>query len=152
MSDGKLENHTDWVRDVAWAPSIGLPVSRIASCSQDGRVIVWRKDDTEGGTWTPQASGMAAVTQVAFACPFVCDGMWGGGEGSRRPFPEWLGHLAQSLAAQNKVRKCLVTIMILSFCEAFTASPSPTRGKLFSVYLNFSKLCRTGVWLREEHV
>ena len=77
MSDGKLENHTDWVRDVAWAPSIGLPVSRIASCSQDGRVIVWRKDDTEGGTWTPQASGMAAVTQAAFACPFVCDGMWG---------------------------------------------------------------------------
>lgn len=77
VSDGKLENHTDWVRDVAWAPSIGLPVSRIASCSQDGRVIVWRKDDTEGGTWTPQASGMAAVTQAAFACPFVCDGMWG---------------------------------------------------------------------------
>ena len=54
VSDGKLENHTDWVRDVAWAPSIGLPVSRIASCSQDGRVIVWRKDDTEGGAWTPQ--------------------------------------------------------------------------------------------------
>ena len=32
--EDKLEGHTDWVRDVAWAPSIGLPVSRIASCSQ----------------------------------------------------------------------------------------------------------------------
>ena len=50
------------MRDVAWAPSIGLPVSRIASCSQDGRVIVWRKDDTEGGAWTPQVSGITAGT------------------------------------------------------------------------------------------
>ena len=30
----KLDSHTDWVRDVAWCPSIGLPISRIASCSQ----------------------------------------------------------------------------------------------------------------------
>lgn len=30
----KLEAHSDWVRDVAWAPSIGLPTSTIASCSQ----------------------------------------------------------------------------------------------------------------------
>ena len=33
--------HTDWVRDIAWAPSIGLPSSTIASCSEDGKVIVW---------------------------------------------------------------------------------------------------------------
>lgn len=32
--EDKLEAHTDWVRDVAWAPSVGLPLSRIASCSQ----------------------------------------------------------------------------------------------------------------------
>jgi hypothetical protein len=30
----KLEAHSDWVRDVAWAPNIGLPTSKIASCSQ----------------------------------------------------------------------------------------------------------------------
>lgn len=29
-----LEGHTDWVRDVAWAPSIGLPRSYIATASQ----------------------------------------------------------------------------------------------------------------------
>jgi len=33
--------HTDWIRDVAWAPNIGLPSSTIASCSQDGTVIIW---------------------------------------------------------------------------------------------------------------
>ena len=33
--EGKpLDAHTDWVRDVAWCPSVGLPLSRIASCSQ----------------------------------------------------------------------------------------------------------------------
>ena len=30
----KLEAHSDWVRDVAWAPNVGLPISTIATCSQ----------------------------------------------------------------------------------------------------------------------
>ncbi|KAI7979157.1 hypothetical protein LOK49_Contig480G00004 [Camellia lanceoleosa] len=34
-----LQMHTDWVRDVAWAPNLGLPKPTIASASQDGRVI-----------------------------------------------------------------------------------------------------------------
>ena len=32
IEEQKLEGHSDWVRDVAWAPSIGLPKSIIASC------------------------------------------------------------------------------------------------------------------------
>ena len=36
----KLEAHTDWVRDVAWCPSVGLPISRIASCSQVSRIAI----------------------------------------------------------------------------------------------------------------
>ena len=36
MEEQKLEAHSDWVRDVAWAPSVGLPKSVIASCSQVG--------------------------------------------------------------------------------------------------------------------
>ena len=34
IMEDKLEGHTDWVRDVAWACSIGLPISWIASCSE----------------------------------------------------------------------------------------------------------------------
>ena len=34
VEEEKLEAHSDWVRDVAWAPNVGLPVSTIASCSQ----------------------------------------------------------------------------------------------------------------------
>ncbi|XP_046355207.2 protein SEC13 homolog [Haliotis rufescens] len=51
VEDQKLEAHSDWVRDVAWAPSIGLPKSIIASCSQDCRVLIWTNDGTSN-TWT----------------------------------------------------------------------------------------------------
>lgn len=44
--EATLEGHTDWVRDVAWAPNIGLPYSTIASGSQDNTVIIWTQDDT----------------------------------------------------------------------------------------------------------
>ncbi|XP_043375738.1 protein SEC13 homolog isoform X3 [Dermochelys coriacea] len=50
----KLEAHSDWVRDVAWAPSIGLPTSTIASCSQDGRVFIWTCDDASRNSWSPK--------------------------------------------------------------------------------------------------
>lgn len=51
VAEHKLEGHNDWVRDVAWAPSIGLPKSIIASCSQDCSVIIWTNDGTNN-TWT----------------------------------------------------------------------------------------------------
>eukprot|EP01080_Neovahlkampfia_damariscottae_P010535 gene10535-3056_t len=41
----KLEGHTDWIRDVAWAPNVGLNYETIASCSQDRTVIIWTKED-----------------------------------------------------------------------------------------------------------
>lgn len=45
-----LQIHKDWVRDVAWAPSLGLTKSTIASASQDGTVIIWTLA-REGGQW-----------------------------------------------------------------------------------------------------
>lgn len=51
VEEAKLDVHSDWVRDVAWAPSIGLPRSTIASCSQDRRVIIWTSDDNIN--WNP---------------------------------------------------------------------------------------------------
>eukprot|EP01112_Ceratiomyxa_fruticulosa_P014771 TRINITY_DN4268_c0_g1_i4.p1 TRINITY_DN4268_c0_g1~~TRINITY_DN4268_c0_g1_i4.p1 ORF type:complete len:312 (+),score=55.29 TRINITY_DN4268_c0_g1_i4:247-1182(+) len=48
-----LEQHNDWVRDVAWAPSLGLPSNTIASCSQDQTVIIWTQDE-QNGAWTPK--------------------------------------------------------------------------------------------------
>eukprot|EP01105_Mastigella_eilhardi_P010626 TRINITY_DN2476_c0_g1_i3.p1 TRINITY_DN2476_c0_g1~~TRINITY_DN2476_c0_g1_i3.p1 ORF type:complete len:303 (-),score=73.94 TRINITY_DN2476_c0_g1_i3:150-1058(-) len=50
VEQATLDAHRDWVRDVAWAPSIGMPYSCIASCSQDGVVIVWTQD-ASAATW-----------------------------------------------------------------------------------------------------
>jgi protein transport protein SEC13 len=36
-----LSKHVDWVRDVAWAPNLGLVKSTIASASQDGTGVIW---------------------------------------------------------------------------------------------------------------
>jgi protein transport protein SEC13 len=49
----QLSEHSDWVRDVAWAPNIGLPTSTIASCSQDGTVIIWTQEDPNSA-WVPK--------------------------------------------------------------------------------------------------
>jgi len=50
---GKLAGHTRWVRDVAWAPATGLPVNQIASCSEDGKVLVWEQGRVHG-PWEPK--------------------------------------------------------------------------------------------------
>ena len=44
-----LTGHSDWVRDVAWAPNLGLPANTLASAGQDGRVFIWAEQ--AGGGW-----------------------------------------------------------------------------------------------------
>lgn len=44
--DGQ-STHDDWVRDVAWAPSVGLPGSLIATCGQDMKVYIWTQDSPD---------------------------------------------------------------------------------------------------------
>ena len=55
-------SHDDWVRDVAWAPSLGLPSNTIASASEDRSVALWYEGGNgewskgqvlrfEGGVW-----------------------------------------------------------------------------------------------------
>ncbi|XXQ39774.1 WD domain, G-beta repeat [Plasmodiophora brassicae] len=47
---GDDPHHRDWVRDVAWAPSVGLPSNLIASCSEDQTVAIW-VEDPQTGAW-----------------------------------------------------------------------------------------------------
>ncbi|KAJ1913535.1 GTPase-activating protein S13 [Mycoemilia scoparia] len=48
---GTLEGHSDWVRDVAYAPNIGLPRMYLATCSQDRTVLIWIKDASSPDQW-----------------------------------------------------------------------------------------------------
>jgi protein transport protein SEC13 len=70
VEEDVLEGHTDWVRDVAWAPSVGLTRSYIATASQDRTVCVWVRD-APGGQWVrsvldPSSSGEASATGGKF--------------------------------------------------------------------------------------
>ncbi|BFZ57646.1 GTPase-activating protein S13 [Savitreella phatthalungensis] len=53
VEDRTLEGHTDWVRDVAWAPNIGLPKQYIATGGQDRHVYIWTRlaTDAENAPW-----------------------------------------------------------------------------------------------------
>lgn len=49
-----LEGHSDWVRDVAFAPGVGLPRTYLASCGQDRTVLIWTQD-APGQAWNKKA-------------------------------------------------------------------------------------------------
>lgn len=56
----ELKGHTDWVRDVAWAPTI-LQKSYIASASQDKTVRIWTSDPAHANEWKPTVLNFDAV-------------------------------------------------------------------------------------------
>jgi protein transport protein SEC13 len=39
-----LLGHSDWIRDISWAPCYGTELKRLASCSQDKNVYLWTLD------------------------------------------------------------------------------------------------------------
>jgi protein transport protein SEC13 len=50
VEESVLQGHTDWVRDVAWAPTV-LQKSYIATASQDKTVRIWTSDPSNPGSW-----------------------------------------------------------------------------------------------------
>eukprot|EP00042_Codosiga_hollandica_P012760 m.28802 g.28802 ORF g.28802 m.28802 type:complete len:273 (+) comp40336_c0_seq2:264-1082(+) len=55
----QLGAHDGWVRDVAWAPSVGFGQNVIASCSQDKFVRIWTEESP--GQWSFKALQFPAV-------------------------------------------------------------------------------------------
>jgi len=45
--------HSDWVRDVAWAPPLLPNVNVVASCSEDKKVFIWTQTGGAGAEWKP---------------------------------------------------------------------------------------------------
>jgi protein transport protein SEC13 len=46
-------SHSDWVRDVAWAPPLIPNQNVVASCSEDKTVLIWTQSGGAGSLWTP---------------------------------------------------------------------------------------------------
>ncbi|KAI9800386.1 MAG: GTPase-activating protein S13 [Sarcosagium campestre] len=55
-----LQGHTDWVRDVAWSPTL-LQKSYIASASQDKTVRIWTADAGHPDEWKSEVLQFDAV-------------------------------------------------------------------------------------------
>jgi protein transport protein SEC13 len=55
-----LQGHTDWVRDVAWSPTV-LQKSYIASASQDKTVRIWTSDPSNPGVWNSKILNFEVV-------------------------------------------------------------------------------------------
>lgn len=62
-----LAGHTDWVRDVAWSPTV-LQKSYIASASQDRTVRIWTSDASNQGQWASKVLSFdATVWRVSWS-------------------------------------------------------------------------------------
>ena len=55
MDKAFANSHTDWVRDVAWAPTSSVPTNTIATCSEDK--TVWIHKETTDGDWKSEQLG-----------------------------------------------------------------------------------------------
>lgn len=60
VEEATLDGHVDWVRDVAWAPSI-LQKSYIATASQDKTVIIWTSTGDQSQPWVKKVIPFDAV-------------------------------------------------------------------------------------------
>ncbi|KAK7696505.1 GTPase-activating protein S13 [Cerrena zonata] len=89
-----LDGHTDWVRDVAWAPNIGLPRSYIATASQDKTVLIWTKD-TPTSPWVKTALDPSANASTT-AAPGTTPGK----------FPDVVWRVSWSLAGNILAVSC----------------------------------------------
>lgn len=68
----ELAGHSDWVRDVTWAPNGGVPLLTIVSCSQDRTVLVWRSVD--GKTWSKASLNTEPFADTVWRVSFTPTG------------------------------------------------------------------------------
>lgn len=69
--EATLEGHTDWVRDVAWLPSV-LTRSYIATASQDRTVLIWSQDAQN--QWQKQMLTLEHFPDVCWRCLWSLSG------------------------------------------------------------------------------
>lgn len=60
IEEDNLEAHEDWIKDVAWAPNIGLPEEQIATCSTDHKVIIWSRNHLDTNSSEKNSGGKSS--------------------------------------------------------------------------------------------
>jgi protein transport protein SEC13 len=76
-----LQGHTDWVRDISWAPILkGLPINMFASCGQDRRVLIWSTmyiDDADTSSIIKGKSAPSINSNPIYRCTAQISGVSG---------------------------------------------------------------------------
>ncbi|KIK69017.1 hypothetical protein GYMLUDRAFT_188436 [Collybiopsis luxurians FD-317 M1] len=99
VEEETLEGHADWVRDVAWAPNIGLPKSYIATASQDKTVLIWTKD-TPSSPWVRTALDPSSALTSPTPAPGTTT------PGTSGKFPDVVWRVSWSLAGNLLAVSC----------------------------------------------
>ncbi|KAI0696968.1 protein transporter SEC13 [Cerioporus squamosus] len=97
VEEDVLDGHADWVRDVAWAPNIGLPRSYIATASQDKTVLIWTKDSLTA-PWVKTALDPSSAS--------VSPTQAGGAAAPAGKFPDVVWRVSWSLAGNILAVSC----------------------------------------------
>lgn len=84
----QLTGHSDWVRDVAFAPNIGLPRSHLATASQDRTVLIWTQD-TLSSPWTKVALTPPGAAAGGAAATGAAEGQQGAAAEGKFPDTVW---------------------------------------------------------------
>ncbi|GAA6023740.1 hypothetical protein JCM10207_000241 [Rhodosporidiobolus poonsookiae] len=71
-----LQGHQDWVRDVAWAPSVGVGKAYLASAGQDKTVFIWTQTDSRSA-WHRTALEPTPAAPAAGQPAPAADGKFG---------------------------------------------------------------------------
>jgi len=105
IEEDTLEGHTDWVRDVAWAPNIGLGRWYVASASQDKTVLIWTKDSPTA-PWVKTALDPSTATYPGTdkAPPAPADKA--ANQGTANKFPDVVWRVSWSLAGNVLAVSC----------------------------------------------
>ncbi|OMJ09997.1 Protein transport protein SEC13-1 [Smittium culicis] len=74
-----LSGHTEWVRDVAFAPNVGLGCIYLASCSQDRTVLLWYQeinpnDSSVSTTWVQKPLSLQPFADVVWRVSWSLSG------------------------------------------------------------------------------
>ncbi|KAJ3058057.1 GTPase-activating protein S13, partial [Podochytrium sp. JEL0797] len=149
--ESTLTGHTDWVRDLSWAPSLGLSTSYLASCSQDKTVQIWTQENPTAA-WTRKSLKADAFPDVVWRVSWSTAGnilAVSCGDNKVTMWKENLeGEFAQIGEANEAIAFFYLLSILLSSAFWFAASNSLKANVVFSlcVAIALQEAGRVGFW------
>lgn len=75
-----LKGHSDWVRDVAFSPNLGLPIHYMASCGQDKQVFIYTFNPKEAQIGSQAPASNSQNSRFSLGSGWTCKSLHQSGE------------------------------------------------------------------------